>query len=260
MGELATYLSSVRDRLAVVVQRRDDLQRRLAEVTHDHDRLVAVVSLLQEDLENEAFSPSDVPEDPPPLAVQILAELPGSAGKTRADFQRVFRRRGVNANTVDSALDRLRKRRELVKRGKYYFRSAQASASPSSASSSDLAAAASGPDPDPAGPGRVAGDAPSGKARSRPPGAASAALSSAAPDPSLLPVDERPLTLRIHERVAASGGCTRAALVRHFRVPGKAVDDVLRAFKGRGRLERRADGVWVVCGSNVPADDVPPHS
>ena len=255
MGELATYLSSLRERLAAIVERRDDLQRQLGEVTHEHDRLAAAISLLQEDLETKSPSLSDVPEDPPPLADQILADLPGSTGKTRAEIQGRFRPRGVNPNTLDSALDRLRKRGDVVKRGKYYFRSGhQGAALPSSVSSPDPRPTASDRSPDAADAGRVPGDVHSGKAGSAPAGAALAPVPSAGPLSSPLPVDERPLTVRVYERIATSDGCTRGELVGHFGVKGKAIDDVLTGFKKRGRVERRPDGLYVVAGrSDAPS-------
>ena len=255
MPELAAYLSSLRDRLAVVVKRRDDLQRQLGEIAHEHDRLAAGISLLEEDLETHSPSLSDVPEDPPPLADQILTALPGSTGKTRADLQRVFRPRGVNENTLDSALDRLRKRGDLVKRGKFYFRSPREEEPlPSSTSSPEPVPPASVRSPDAADVAPVLGDVPSGKAVSAPAGTALVPARSSVPLSSPLPADERPLTARVYERVATMGGCSRADLARYFGVKGKAIDDVLTAFKKRGQLERRPDGMYVVVdGSAAPS-------
>ena len=259
MGELATCLSSVRGQIEAVVNRRDDLQRQLADVAREHDRLTAAVSVLQEHLETGSPLLSDVSEDPPPLTDQILDELPGSTGKTRATFQRDFRPRGMNENTVDSALARLRKSGALVKRGKYYFRSAPASASPSVASSPDLAPGASDGDPHPADVGRVARDAPSGAAGPLPPGPVLEPPPAAALVASPVAVDDTPFTVRVYERIVATGGSTRGELARHFGVPGKPIDDVLRAFKRRGKVQRRGDGVWVVRpsdASSAPADAV----
>lgn len=262
MNELANYLSSLRARLAGVVQRRDDLQHQLGEVTGLHDRLVAAISFLEADLETESVSLSDVPEDPPPLVDQILAALPGATGKTRADLQELFRCRDINENTLDSALERLRKRGGLVKRGKYYFRSpAQqdaalpASASPPTPAPADRESARSS---DAAGAGRVPGAVDSGEVDLALAGSASLSVPS---DPALsypAPVDKRAFTVRVYERIATLRGCTRADLVRCFGVEGKKVDDVLRAHRKRGRLKQRPDGMWVVnhgSDARVPLSD-----
>ena len=250
---LTSFLSSLRDQMALLADRREALQSQLAQVERDHERLEVAVSVIQEGLQSRSAStPPPGPAGEPSLAEQVLEELAGSPGMTRGELLRVFRPRGVNGNTFSSCLFRLCKRGDLVKRGRYYT-VAQRRPSGGSPSSADIAYAASGTDRGSSlrEPAAVYGDR--AEARSSRP----AAVSDARVAPSLpVPLSsdpELPLTQQVLSYVGTHPGSTRASVVRHFRPQGvkdAAVDTALAGLTKTGRLLRGSDRVLVVPGAS----------
>ena len=248
MSDVATILSSVRAKLAVLAGRRDQIQSQLADIDREHGRLGAAVSVMEEHLQDrQGSSASDVPPGSRSLSDQILDALAGSPGKTRADLLRVFGA-GVNENTFGSAIGRLRKRGAVVKRGRYYSRVAQgppsgAFLSPGDVTSarSDVDRSLSDVDPVPVEVDQaVAASAPSG------PGLATGGAAS-----SPLPSESGTTTYkaRVLDAVATSAACTRAALVKFLGSQGvkeSSVDTAIAGLKKDGVLEQRADRVLVV--------------
>ena len=246
---LQTVLSSVRDQLAVVARRREDLDRQRVDLDREYARLAAAVSVMEEHA-GAAGQPSstDPLADPSSLTERILDALAGSSATSRADLLSLFRPLGVNDNTLDSAVYRLRKRGTIEKRGKYFFLPSVSSDVPPGGSDLDRHRA----DPGPAGadaalePAPFVGGVPALDDRTR---GTLADLPSA-------PADERPLTHRVREAVATLAGPTRAVLVRYFAAQGvkaASVDTAVSGLRKRGQLERRPDGAFVVFGSDAPS-------
>ena len=255
--DLTTFISSLREQMALLADRREALQSQLAQLERDYERLEVAVSVIQEGLHSRSAStPSPGPAGETSLAEQVLQALAGSPGMTRGELLRVFRPRGVNDNTFGSSLSRLRKRGDLVKRGKYYS-VAQRRLSGAASSSADIASAAS--DTDRRSSVRESGAVYGDYAEAR--SSRSAAVSDARVAPSrpvpLSSDQELPLTQQVLSYVETHPGSTRASVVRHFRpqgVKGAAVDTALAGLTKNGRLLRGPDSVLVVPGpSDVQA-------
>ena len=243
MPDLAAVLSSVRAQLAVVDRRRVDLDRQRADVEREYDKLVAAVSVMEEHAALAARPASSAESaDSPPLAERILDAVVKGTARNRRDLIRLFRPVGVNPNTLDSAILRLKKRGLLQRQGKHLVPVGQALAPASVGRSQETAAGSD------AGPTSVHQDPDPGPV----------------PGPLPAPADEIPLTVRVLEAVAALDACTRAVLVKHFASHGvrpAAVDAALAGLRKRGKLERRAGGLLVVTGSDeqtVPLNAVSP--
>lgn len=255
MADLSTFLSSLRDQLAMLGDRREALQSQLAEVEREHGRLEVAVSVIQERLQSRpASSASPGPAGEPSLAEQVLEELAGSSGRTRGQLLRVFRPRGVNDNTFSSCLSRMVRRGDLVKRGGYYLVPPRRPSGPSP-SSADVASAASALEPRSSPPDSRAVDADHPDVRSSRDAAVSDARVAPLPSVPLSSDQELPLTHQILSYVETHPGSTRASVVRHFRPRGvkdAAVDTGLSGLKKNGRLLRGPNGVLDV----PPASDV----
>ena len=143
---LEQVLSSVRAQLADLDRRRTELEAALEGVDREHARLTAAVSVLEEHLPSDAPAqfteggPRSVPE-PKPLTERILDALTNSSARTRLDLWNVFRPMGVNENTLDSALYRLKKRGSIEQRDKVFV---VAASPPSDVSSGPPEAASPG--------------------------------------------------------------------------------------------------------------------
>ena len=259
MPDLATVLSSVRAQLAVVDRRRAELDRQRADLEREHARLSAALSVLEEHAGlADRSSSSDESADSPPLAERILDALAKGSARSRADLIKLFRPLGVNDNTLDSGILRLKKRRLIERQGKQLFPVAQP-LEPASAGRSPETAVGSDAGPSSADLLRLPVRDDSGQAGVL--GAASV-HQDLVPGPVPAPADEVPLTVRVLEAVPTLDACTRAVLVKHFAPHGvrpAAVDAALAGLRKRGKLERRAGGVLVVSGSDaqsVPVDAV----
>ena len=245
---LTTFLSSLRDQMALLADRREVLQSQLAQVERDHERLEVAVSVIQDGLQSRSASklaPGSTGD--PSLAEQVLEELAGSPGMTRGELLRVFRPRGVNENTFGSCLSRLTRRGDLVKRGRHYSVAQRPSgALPSSA---DIASAASDADRRSSARDSAAVHADHAEARSsRSPAVSDARVAPSLPVP-LLSDQELPLTQQVLSYVETHPGSKRAAVVRDFSSRGvkdAAVDTALAGLTKNGRLLRGPDGVLVV--------------
>ena len=259
MPDLDAVLSSVRAQLALVDRRRVELDRQRADVERESAKLAAAVSVMEEHAAlADRPSSSDESADSPPLADGILDAVVKGSARSRRDLIRLFRPLGVNTNTLDSAILRLKKRGLLQGPGKRLVPVGQPLA-PTSAGRSQETAAGSDAGPSSADllPLPVRDD--SGQA-----GVLGAASVHQDPDPGPLPdpADEIPLTVRVLEAVATLGACTRAVLVKHFASHGvrpAALDTALAGLRRRGKLEWRAGGVMVVSGSDaqsLPVDTV----
>ena len=258
MPDLDAVLSSVRDQLAVVARRRDDLDRQRAHLDSEYARLSTAVSVMEEHV-GPAAQPSStaaLADRSSPLSQRILDALAGSSATRRADLLTLFRPLGINENTLDSAIYRLRKRGAIQKRGKYLVPVLQTPPLVLPSVSSDVSAGGSdrhGADPQHAGveaglePGPFSGTVPVLENRTP----------STVPGPLPAPADEIPLTVRVQEAVATLEAPTRALLVQHFAAHGvkpAAVDVALAGLRKRGKLERRgAGGVLVVSASDAPS-------
>ena len=259
--DLGDVISSIRDRLAVVAGRREELERQCADVEREYARLAAAVSVLEEHAAEPSVQPSgsEPAAEPPPLTARVFDALLGSSANTRSDLVRVFRPLGVNENSLDSAIQRLKQRGTIQQRGKYLVPGVQTPVPASSPSSDDAGGSdvdrrssdprpvglAAGPDQGPL-PGVVAAS------DQEPSGGASARRSS----PRRIP-----LTVRVQEAVATSVACTRAALVKHFALQGtkeSAVDTALSGLRKRGKLVKRDRRLWVVSASDVPSPAADP--
>ena len=85
----------------------------------EHARLAAAVEVMEEH-SGEAARPSssDGSADSQPLTERILAALVNGSAHRRADLVRMFRPHGLNENTVDSAVQRLKKRGVVRREGR----------------------------------------------------------------------------------------------------------------------------------------------
>ena len=118
--DLGAVISSIRDRLAVVAGRREELERQCADVEREYARLAAAVSVFEEHAESPVQpSGSEAVAEPPPLTARVFDALLGSSANSRSDLLRVFRPLGVNENSLDSAIQRLKQRGTIQQRGKY---------------------------------------------------------------------------------------------------------------------------------------------
>ena len=259
--DLGAVISSIRDRLAVVAGRREELERQCADVEREYARLAAAVSVFEEHAESPVQpSGSEAVAEPPPLTARVFDALLGSSANSRSDLLRLFRPLGVNENSLDSAIQRLKQRGTIQQRGKYLVPGIQTPVPASSPPSPDDAGGSDvdrrSPDPHPVGveagpdqgplPGVVA------VSEQEPRGRVSAQRSS----PGRIP-----LTVRVQEAVATSVACTRGALVKHFALQGikeSAVDTALSGLRKRGKLEKRDRRLWVVSGSDVPSPAADP--
>ena len=259
--DLGAVISSIRDRLAVVAGRREELERQCADVEREYARLAAAVSVFEEHAESPVQpSGSEAVAEPPPLTARVFDALLGSSANSRSDLLRVFRPLGVNENSLDSAIQRLKQRGTIQQRGKYLVPGIQTPVpassppSPDDAGGSDVDRRSS--DPRPVGveaspdqgplPGVVA------VSEQEPRGRASAQRSS----PRRIP-----LTVRVQEAVATSVACTRGALVKYFVLQGikeSAVDTALSGLRKRGKLVKRDRRLWVVSASDVPSPAADP--
>lgn len=264
MPDLGSVLARVENEVAVVTRRCEELDRERAVLDRQRVRLVAAVEVMKEHA-GEAVPPSasGEPADPQPLTERILAALVDGAAHRRTDLLRMFRPLGLNENTIDSAVHRLKKRGVVRREGRRLVPVLQPSAPASAAESSRASSAESDRDRSQDDLAPVAVDLALGRAAV--PGAVSV------PDGSSVgsapaPTDQAPLTVRVREAVATSLATTRATLVRHFaaqEVKDSAVDAALAGLRKRGRLERRAGGVLAVPRADVlsvPADAAPEDS
>ena len=259
MPDLQVVLSSVRAQLELADRRRVELDRQRADVERQHARLSAALSVLEEHAAlADRSSSSDQSADSPPLAERMLDAVVKGSARSRGDLIRLFRPLGVNANTLDSAILRLKKRGLIQRQGKQLVPVAQP-LEPATAGRSPETAAGSDAGPSSADLLSLPVRDDSGQA-----GILGAASVHQDPDPGPVPApaDEIPLTVRVLEAVATLEACTRAVLVKHFAAHGVkpgSVDNALAGLRKRGKLERRAGGVMVVSGSDaqsLPVDAV----
>ena len=248
MPDVRVVLSRVREGLVAVSRRREELQRELGDLDREYARLAAAAEVMERHVGDDAgSSSSDDSAHPLPLTERILDALVAGSAKRRSDLLPLFEPSGVNANTLDSAVRRLIDK-GLVRRQGRRLVVVSASASDPGTSDGDRRQA----DPatvvaEPASVGNGGSSAVSGQ-EDGPGGTALAPLP--------IPVDDVPLTVKVHEAVATSVATTRRALIRHFAVQGvkgSAVDNALANLRKRGRLGRTANREWAVVGSNVPS-------
>lgn len=257
MPDLVSVLSSVRDQLALVARRREEIDRQRAEVELEYARLAAAISVMEEHAVVAARpSSSDESADPPSLTERILDALVNASARSRGDLLRLFRPLGVNENTLDSAILRLKKRGLIQRQGKHLVPVGQPLAPASAGRSRETAG---GSDADPCRADFVPLLVPDDRGQAGVLGTASVHQDPArglVPGPLPAPVDEIPLTVRLLEVVATLEAPTRAVLVRHFAAHGvkpASIDTALAGLRKRGKLERRAGGgVVVVSGSDAP--------
>lgn len=260
MRDLDAVLSSVRAQLALVDRRRVELDRQRADVERDYAKLAAAVSVMEEHAALAARpSSSDESADSPPLAERILDAVVKGSARSRRDLIRLFRP-GVNTNTLDSAILRLKKRGLLQGPGKHLVSVGQPPA-PASAGRSPETASRSVADPSPVDlmPLPVRDDR--GQAGVLPTASVhQAPARGPVPGPLPAPADEIPLTVRVLEAVSTLEGCTRAVLVKHFAAHGvkpASVDAAMAGLRKRAKIERRAGGVMVVSGADAQSQSLP---
>lgn len=255
MTDFQSVIESIRRRLEGVAGRLEALDRERADLQRESARLASTIEVLEQ-LAGQAAPPSssDGSADPQPLTERVLAALVSGSARGRADLVRKFQPLGVNPNTVDSAVLRLRKRGVVRREGRRLVPVVQPSVPASPAESpraSSVGSEAHSPQGDLA---PVAVDLDPGRAGL--PGTVSV------PEDSSLgvapaPADRVPLTVRVLEAVATSLLTTRADLVRRLGAQGvepSAVDAALAGLRRRGKLQRGPDGVLAVVGD---ADAVP---
>ena len=249
MPDFLAVLSSVEDRLAVVARRREELERQCADVAREHDRLAATVSVMKEHA-GLVGQPSAAESSPdPPVTDRVLDAIVGSSADSRASLLQLFRPLGVNENSIDSAIKRLKKRGIIQQRGKALVpvespsSASVAQPSPESAPSD----VGQGPAVRVAAPLEAEGHATSPGAVMDPAGdsgdAAAASRASSA--------DRSSKRAQVLDAVVALDSATRPAIVAHLAprgITGANVDSALKGLRRVGKLKRRAGGVYVVVG------------
>ena len=244
MPDTNVILSSLRDELATVDRRRAELRRELEGLDREHDRFATTISVLEERVGVAAASESVDSSESVPLADRIVDAL-GSTGLRRADMLRIFTAQGFTASSIDSAVNRLKRRGAIKRQGRRVLRAVPLSGVAEPVASASAAAGVSDPDAGPSlGPALVGepGDL-----------SASGGVSGSVPaagvsDGAVDAVDDRPLTQRVFEAVEA-GVDTRKELLKYFahrNVTESSVDNAVSGLRRRGVLDRLAGGKLAV--------------
>lgn len=121
MPDFRTVLASIREDLAVVERRRADLEREREAVEADYVRLSAALSVLEERLQPAGpVSGTDAQADSPSVTDRVFDAIADSSARTRGELLRKFKPLGVKENSIDSALTRLKRRKLIVKQGRWF--------------------------------------------------------------------------------------------------------------------------------------------
>ena len=256
MPDAQVLLLTFRDELAALDRRRAELRGQLEALDAAHDRLATAVSVLEERVGAVSQSGSSDSLDDVPLADRILAALGGS-GLRRAEMLPLFTAQGFTPSAIDSAVNRLKRRRAVRRHGRRIVRvpAPSGSAEPlhSASADADVLDLGAAPSSGSEAAGRGSGDpAPTGGVSdSAPTGAVAAEV--------VVDDDDRFLTERVREAVAA-GIDTRKELLKYFAgrgVKGSSVDDAVSGLRKRGVLDRLPGRkLAVVAGSeaSVPVE------
>ena len=254
MPDAHSLLISFRDELAVLDARRADLRGQLEALDREHERLAVTIGLLDERV--GAADAADALADLP-LADRIVDAL-GTSGLRRAALLRTLIPQGFTPSAIDSAVNRLVKRAEVVRQGRRIVRVRSSELAESAGRDTgrvDVAAPGSGPlsEPESVDPGSDAPPVPGGVPGSVPDGPVAGE--------SVADEDDRPMTQRVRDAVQV-GVDTPKALVRYFAARGvKTSRSVTRAVWGlrkRGVLADVAGGRLVVAPAG-PSDLDPPR-
>ena len=249
MPDFQTVFASVRDQLAFVDRRLAEIDAQRAELQSERARLATAVAVMEEHAGSSGPGVSRGLEQPS-LAAQILDAVVGSSARTRADLLGIFGPRGVNPNTLDSAIARLVKRGALRRRGKQLLPLVDPSSEASTASSRGVS------------PGGLAGDCPTAPvlpatetvdqdARGSETVAGLGAEAPRADDSSAVPK-----VVQVRQAVASLPRPTRAALVQSLASRGltpPAVDHALFGLRKQKQIARGRDGVYVIVGADDPS-------
>ena len=262
----ADVVDHLRQKLSILDAQQAVLDRR-------RESLETALSALQESSPGPVLippvSPSVVSEDEEPvLAQRVLGVLRRAGPLPRARLVEIFRESDVNPSTLDSALYRLKHRGVVGKRGRAFFVVSPAAALESSGAGRDASLPAqkpssgsppvapepplpaSGIDPNRVDPPPVGVEA--GRAGTVP--ASDEDSAHAASAPPAASADGPSNREQVFDALVALGPSTRRALVGHLGtrgIQGGSVDTALKGLRSLTKVERRADGVYVVVSSDA---------
>lgn len=255
MPDVKVSLSAVRAEHDRARRRLDDLDRERAAVALECERLSIAVEVMEHHAgEVPPPSSSDGSAEALTFTGRVLGAIVEAGVVTRADLRHRFRSDGVNSNTLDSAIYRLVRKGSVRRDGRQLLPAEKSTVAAAVGPSSRSEIRVSRTD-DPSGDlvlGAVETDRGSEPSYQ---GSSAVEVRSGEPAPVV------PLTARVLEAVGSSTGCTRRVLVRQFAAQGVkegSVDTALAGLCRRGRLERRADGTYVVSATEAVSGSADP--
>ena len=249
MSDAHALLSSLRDEVSTLDQRRAELRQELEAVDRDHEQLATTISVVEARV-GAAPDPGLPPDSEDVPLTERIADRLGPSGLRRRELLRIFEAQGFTAAAIDSAVTRLLKRGVAGREGRRVVRIAGPSVSAETAASDSRPVRVAEPGPEPmSGPATVE--------RERDDSSAAGCVSDSASGEGVADDAGRHLTDRVRDAVHA-GVDSRRALLKYFAsrgVKASSLDHAISGLRTRGVLDRLPNRkLAVAVGSSERAD------